>query len=35
MREHLEACGLVMDNVDEVIDWLKQDGIVRGGFTVQ
>ena len=28
--------GLVMDdNVDEVIDWLKQDGIQRGGFTVQ
>ena len=36
MRNHLEACGLVMDdNVDEVIDWLKQDGIQRGGFTVQ
>ena len=36
MREHLEACGLVMDdNVDEVIDRLKQDGIQRGGVTVQ
>ena len=36
MRDHLEACGLVMDdNVDEVIDWLKRDGIQRGGFTVQ
>ena len=36
MREHLEACGLVMDNVDEELDWLKQDGsIQRGGFTVQ
>ena len=23
MREQLEACGLVMDNDDEVIDWLK------------
>src|SRR5262245_19249569 len=31
--ERLEACGLVMDNVDEEIDWLKS--IVRGGSTMQ
>ena len=36
MRDHPQASsGLVMDNVDEVIDyWLKQDGIPRGGFRV-
>ena len=33
IRERLEACGLVMDNVDEEIDWLKC--IVRGGSTMQ
>ena len=32
IRERLEACGLVMDNVDEEIDWLKC--IVRGGSTM-
>ena len=33
IRERLEACGLVMDNVDEEIDWLKC--IVRGVSTMQ
>ena len=33
IRERLEACGLVMDNVDEEIDWLKC--IVRGGSTMR
>jgi hypothetical protein len=38
MRDHLERCDfayLVTDNVDEAIAWLKDAGILRGGFTVQ
>jgi len=38
MRDHLEACGfdyLCTDSVDHAIEWLKDAGILRGGFQVQ
>jgi hypothetical protein len=38
MREHLEACGFeycCTDSVDEAIEVLKADGILRCGFAVQ
>jgi hypothetical protein len=38
MRTHLEGCGfpyLCTDSVDVAIEWLKDAGILRGGFTVQ
>ena len=38
MREHLEGCGfayLCTDDIDLAIEWLKQHGVQRGGFTVQ
>jgi hypothetical protein len=38
MRDHVQACGfnyLCTDNVGQVIDWLKQHGILRSEFTVQ
>ncbi|MBR1286061.1 VRR-NUC domain-containing protein [Bradyrhizobium sp. AUGA SZCCT0177] len=38
MRDHLEGCGfayLCTDDVNQAIAWLKQHGILRGGFTVQ
>jgi hypothetical protein len=38
MRAHLEACGfpyLCTDSVDQAIEWLKDIGILRGGFAVQ
>ena len=38
MRDHLEACGfeyLCTDSVDAAIAWLKDHGILRGGFRVQ
>ena len=38
MREHLERIGfayLCTDSVDHAIAWLKDAGILRGGFRVQ
>ena len=38
MREHLRGCGfayLCTDDIDLAIEWLKQHGVLRGGFTVQ
>ena len=38
MREHLKGCGftyLCTDSVEVAIEWLKQHGVLRGGFTVQ
>ena len=36
MRDHVQACGfnyLCTDSVEVAIAWLKQHGILRGGFT--
>ena len=38
MHAHIEGCGflyLCTDSVEVAIAWLKDAGILRGGFTVQ
>ena len=38
MRAHLRDCGfayLATSDIDLAIEWLKQHGVLRGGFTVQ
>jgi len=38
MRAHLRDCSfayLATSDIDLAIEWLKQHGVLRGGFTVQ